>query len=180
MKNQVSPAPPEQLFIERCLQFLKPGGRMAIVLPDSILGSPGLGYIRQWMLRETRIIASLDLDGDAFQPHTGVQTSVLILQKKTDKEKMADLKGGMQPYNIFMAVIDKVGHDKRGINTFLRDENGDEILTEVDDNITELSVVAGDIKTARSGKRLEKIPDDQTILVPDVFDKWKQDEGIEW
>lgn len=180
MKNQVSPAPPEQLFIERCLQFLKPGGRMAIVLPDSILGSPGLGYIRQWMLRETRIIASLDLDGDAFQPHTGVQTSVLILQKKTDKEKMADLKGGMQPYNIFMAVIDKVGHDKRGINTFLRDENGDEILTEIDDNITELSVVAGDIKTARSGKRLEKIPDDQTILVPDVFDKWKRDEGIEW
>ena len=75
-------APPEQLFIERCLQFLKPGGRLAIVLPDSILGNPGLGYIRHWLIERTRIIASVDLHADAFQPGNGTQTSVLILQKK--------------------------------------------------------------------------------------------------
>ncbi|MEQ5390960.1 N-6 DNA methylase [Proteus sp. fly-1013] len=179
-KKVVSPTPPEQLFIERCLQFLKPGGRMAIVLPDSILGSPGLGYIRQWLLCEAKVIASLDLDGDAFQPHTGVQTSILILQKKTEEEKRADLIGKMQPYNIFMAVIDKVGHDKRGVNTYQRDENGDEILVEVDDNVTEISVVADDIKTIKSSKRLEKVPDDQTLYVPSVFEKWKRDEGMSW
>ena len=39
-----SSVPPEQLFIERCLQFLKPSGRLAIVLPDSILGKP-----RTWL-----------------------------------------------------------------------------------------------------------------------------------
>ena len=78
--------PPEQLFIERCLQFLKPGGRLAIVLPDSILGNPGLGHIRQWLLEKTRIIASVDLHADAFQPRNGTQTSVLILQKKTQEE----------------------------------------------------------------------------------------------
>lgn len=55
--------PPEILFIERCVQFLKPGsGRMAIVLPDGILGSPGLGYVREWILRNTRILASIDMN----------------------------------------------------------------------------------------------------------------------
>ena len=78
--------PPEQLFIERCLQFLKPSGRLAIVLPDSILGNPGLGHIRRWLLEKTRIVASVDLHADAFQPRNGTQTSVLILQKKTQAE----------------------------------------------------------------------------------------------
>src|SRR6185503_15135706 len=51
--------PPEILFIERCIQFLKPGtGRAAIVLPDGVLGSPGLGYVRQLILENTRILAS--------------------------------------------------------------------------------------------------------------------------
>lgn len=40
----VSSRAPEVLFIERCWQFLKPGGRMAIVLPDAILGAPGVEY----------------------------------------------------------------------------------------------------------------------------------------
>lgn len=51
-----SSVPPEILFIERCTQLLVPGGRMGIVLPDSILGSPGLGYIREWLIK---IIESL-------------------------------------------------------------------------------------------------------------------------
>lgn len=179
-KSSVSAAPPEQLFIERCLQFLKPGGRMAIVLPDSILGSPGLGYIRQWLLGEAKIIASIDLDSDTFQPHTGVQTSLLILQKKTDAEKKADLIGEMQPYNIFMAVIDKVGHDKRGVNTYQRNAEGDEILVEVDDNVVELGIRADGQTTVRPAKRMEKIPDDQTLAVPAIFEQWKREEGIAW
>lgn len=167
-KADTSPAPPEQLFLERCLQFLKPAGRMAIVLPDNILGAPGLGYIRQWLLAEAKIIASVDLDSDTFQPHTGVQTSILILQKKTDAEKLADLKGGLQPYNIFMAKVDKVGHDKRGVNTYVRDENGDEILVE-----------SG--KIDKDGNpELEKVPDDQTLDIPEIFATWKREEGIAW
>lgn len=167
-KADTSPAPPEQLFLERCLQFLKPAGRMAIVLPDNILGAPGLGYIRQWLLTEAKIIASVDLDSDTFQPHTGVQTSILILQKKTEAEKLADLKGSLQPYNIFMAKVDKVGHDKRGVNTYVRDENGDEILVE-----------SG--KMDKDGNpELDKVPDDQTIDIPAMFEAWKREEGLGW
>ena len=71
--------PPEILFIERCVKFLKPGtGRGAIVLPDGILGSPGLGYVREWILSNTRILASIDLHPDTFQPDVSIQTSVLL------------------------------------------------------------------------------------------------------
>ena len=49
--------PPEILFIERCVRFLKPGtGRLAMVLPDGILGSPGLGYVREWILTNTWVL----------------------------------------------------------------------------------------------------------------------------
>ena len=78
--------PPEILFIERDLQLLNRGGRMAIVLPDAILGAPGLQYLRQWILENAKVVASIDLDKDTFQPKNGTQTSVLFLVKKTKKE----------------------------------------------------------------------------------------------
>lgn len=65
--------PPEILFIERCVQFLRPGtGRVAMVLPDGILGAPGLGYVREWILTHTQVLASIDLHPDTFQPSVSV------------------------------------------------------------------------------------------------------------
>ena len=120
--------PPEQLFIERCLQFLKPNGRLAIVLPDSILGNPGLAHIRRWLLEKTRMVASVDLHADTFQPRNGTQTSVLILQKKTQEEINEERYARrIVPYNIFMATVEKVGHDRRGNTLFQRDKDGNEI-----------------------------------------------------
>lgn len=175
-----SSVPPEQLFIERCFQFLKPGGRMGIVLPDSILGSPGLGYIRQWLIRNTYIIASLDLDPDTFQPRNGTQTSVLILQKKTQAQISAEEKSGkMHDYKIFMAKIDKVGHDQRGTTTFKRDQYGNEILVPEENNVTEIGSTAAGTPTARSITKV-RVVDDQTTLVPNIFTKWKKEEGIPW
>jgi len=101
--------PPEQLFIERCLQFLKPGGYLGIVLPDSILSNPGLKWIREWILKKTYIIASIDLPTETFEPYTGTQTSVLILRKKTQEQEKLQ-----EDYEIFMAIPEKVGHDRRG------------------------------------------------------------------
>lgn len=101
--------PPEQLFIERCLDFLKPGGVLGIVLPDSILSNPGLIWIRKWILKKAYIIASIDLPTETFEPYTGTQTSILILKKKTpEQEKL------QEDYEIFMAIPEKVGHDRRG------------------------------------------------------------------
>lgn len=175
-----SSVPPEILFIERCTQFLVPGGRMGIVLPDSILGSPGLGYIRKWLIRNHRIIASIDLNADTFQPHNGTQTSVLFLQKKTQEQKNQEEKSGkMGDYNIFMAMVDKIGHDKRGNPIFKRDAKGNEILVPDTNNVLILDETSQGDKTVRH-QQTKKVEDDQTPNVPGIFSKWKVEEGLAW
>lgn len=158
--------PPEQLFIERCVQFLKPGGRLAIVLPDSILGAPGLLHIREWLLKNTYIIASIDLHADTFQPSTGVQTSVLVVQKKTEEEKREPAHN----YPIFMAMVERIGHDKRGNPLYKRDKDGEILYFK-----RVLLLENGDIEEYD-----EPELDDQTLLVPDIFTEWKHKEGFSW
>ena len=175
-----SSVPPEILFIERCTQFLIPGGRMGIVLPDSILGSPGLGYIREWLIQNHRIVASVDLHVDTFQPRNGTQTSVLFLQKKTQEQKDAEEKSGtMADYNIFMAMVEKVGHDKRGNPLFKRDKEGNEILVPDSDSILALGETGEGERTV-SHEQKKKVEDDQTFDVPDIFADWKKQEGLSW
>ena len=153
---------------------------MGIVLPDSILGSPGLGYIREWLIANHRIIASLDLNADTFQPRNGTQTSVLILQKKTEEQKTQEQTSGvMADYNIFMAMVEKVGHDKRGNPIFKRDKEGNEILVPDTDNIVRLDNTSDGNHTV-SHERKCKVQDDQTPDVPEIFVQWKRQEGISW
>lgn len=175
-----SSVPPEQLFIERCLQFLQPGGRMGIVLPDSILGAPGLGYIRQWLIKNTYIVASVDLHQDTFQPRNGTQTSILIIQKKTQKEiDLEERSGQMRDYNVFMSMVDKIGHDKRGNTIFKRDKYGNEILVPDDTEIIILDETVDGTRTAKTESK-KKVKDDQTTIVAQIFDRWKKQEGIAW
>lgn len=171
--------PPEQLFVERCIQLLKPGGRLGIVLPDSILGSPGLGYIRHWLIRNTQTIASIDLHLDTFQPRNGTQTSVLILRKKTlEQIHEEERTGRMADYPIFMAVVDRIGHDKRGNPIFKRDKHGNEILVP-ETEIISIGEIANGSKTAKVESK-RKVIDDQTPLVVKAFKKWWEQEGLSW
>ena len=175
-----SSVPPEILFIERCTQFLVSGGRMGIVLPDSILGSPGLGYIREWLIKNHRIVASIDLHADTFQPRNGTQTSILFLQKKTQAQKDKEEKRGtMADYNIFMAMVEKIGHDKRGTPIFKRDKEGNEILIPEKNNVYVLDETSSGNRTV-AHERKTKIEDDQTPDVPEIFAQWKKQEGLSW
>ncbi len=96
---------PQILFIERCLQFLKKGGRMAVVLPDGIYGNETLAYIRSWLLKHGRIVAIIDIPLETFLPHTGTKTSIIVFKKTKEIPK---------DYPIFMAVAEFCGHNKRG------------------------------------------------------------------
>lgn len=98
---------PQILFIERCLQLLKDGGRMAIILPDGIYGNKSLGYIRNWLLKQGRIVAVIDIPIETFMPNTGTKTTVLIFQKLSENKIKKD-------YPVFMAVAETCGHDRRG------------------------------------------------------------------
>jgi len=175
-----SSVPPEILFIERCTQFLVPGGRMGIILPDSILGSPGLGYIREWLIQNHRIVASIDLHVDTFQPRNGTQTSVLFLQKKTKVQKDTEQKSGqMADYNIFMAMVERIGHDKRGNPLFKRDKEGNEILVPDKNNILAMGEAGEGDRTIAHEQKV-KVEDDQTSDVPAIFAKWIVQEGLSW
>lgn len=174
-----SSVPPEQLFIERIIQLLKEGGRSAIVLPDSILGAPGLEYIRYWLIKKTKIIASVDLHADAFQPRNGTQCSILFLQKKTQAEIDEEEKSRqMIDYDIFMTMIDHIGHDKRGGKIFKRDEKGNIVMLEVEE-LVKGKDAEGNL-VARKEVTQEKIVNDQTIHVAKVFADWKIKQGIIW
>ncbi len=120
---------PEVLFIEQCERFLKPGGKLAIVLPDGILGNPDSESIRHWILQHFKLLASVDLPVEMFLPQVGVQASFLFLQKKTEAEKLAAAKG-RESYDVFMAIAEAVGKDRRGQPIYVRDEDGAEIMFE--------------------------------------------------
>ena len=118
---------PEVLFIEACCDFLKEGGKMAIVLPDGILGNPNMESVREWILDRFKILASIDLPVEAFLPQVGVQASLLFLQKKTEKQRqLAQEKD--EDYVVFMAVAENLGKDRRGNPIYLRDNDGAELL----------------------------------------------------
>ena len=108
---------PDILFIERCIQLLKPGGRMAIVLPDGILGNDGLEFVRQYILDNAYLIAIIDLPVETFLPSVDTKTSLVILKKKEDKYVQ-------QTFDVFMAIAKTVGHDRRGKVIYKRDRDG--------------------------------------------------------
>lgn len=97
------------LFIERNLNFLKPGGRMAIVLPQGRFNNSSDKAIREYIAERCRILAVVGLHGNTFKPHTGTKTSVLFVQKWDDK-----LCPKVDDYNIFFATQQKEGKNNSG------------------------------------------------------------------
>lgn len=113
------------LFIERALQLIKPGGRLAIVLPQGKLNNTNMEYVREWLLEKARILAVIGLHVNTFKPHTGTKTSVVFLQKWGGEAGKPQ-----KDYPIFMAVSKKSGKDNSGEYVYKRDEKGNFVLDE--------------------------------------------------
>ena len=118
------------LFIERNLDFLKPGGRMAIVLPQGRFNNTSDKYIREFIAERARILAIVGLDTNTFKPHTGTKTSVLFLQKWNEDPAQGPLCPKVEDYPTFFAVSEKGGKDNSGDYVFLQNENGQPKLDE--------------------------------------------------
>ncbi len=108
------------LFIERNLNFLKPGGRMAVVLPQGRFNNSSDKYIRDFIAERCRILAVVGLHGNVFKPHTGTKTSVLFVQKWDD-----ELCPKKDDYPIFFATMQKPSKDNSGEKIYVKDENGE-------------------------------------------------------
>jgi type I restriction enzyme M protein len=76
----------ENLFIERWYQILKEGGRLGVVLPESVFDTAENIYIRLFIYKYFKIKAIISLPTLAFQPFTSTKTSLLFAQKKTRQE----------------------------------------------------------------------------------------------
>ncbi|OGK56464.1 hypothetical protein A3H83_01565 [Candidatus Roizmanbacteria bacterium RIFCSPLOWO2_02_FULL_39_8] len=106
------------LFIERTLDMLRPGGRMAIVLPQGVLNGAQLEYVRDFLFEKARILAVVGMHGNTFKPHAGVKTSIVFMQKwGNGNEPQKD-------YPIFMAVSKKGGKDNSGDYIYKKDASG--------------------------------------------------------
>ena len=111
------------LFIERNLDFLKPGGRMAIVLPQGRFNNSSDKYIREYIAQRCRILAVVGVHGNTFKPHTGTKTSVLFVQKWDDV-----LCPKKEDYPIFFATQQKQGKDNSGDKIYVKLSDGTNAL----------------------------------------------------
>lgn len=107
------------LFIERTLDMLRPGGRMAIVLPQGVLNNTNMEYVRQYLFDKARILAVVGLHGNTFKPHTGTKTSVLFLQKWG-----GEAGEPLKDFPIFMAVSKRGGKDNSGEYMYKKSADG--------------------------------------------------------
>jgi type I restriction enzyme M protein len=125
---------PEQLFIQRAVEWVHEGGRVGIVLPNGILSNPGPmdEAIRRWILEHCWVLASVELPMETFvaEANVNIITSMLFLKKKTREERMAGSMGAPQDYPVFMAVAERVGFDRRGNPAYKRHADGERILEE--------------------------------------------------
>lgn len=117
---------PQVLFIERCLQLLREGGRLGIVLPEGIFGNPSYGYIWEYIHSIASVVGIISLPQETFQPSTHTKTNILFLKKTTKKPKY-----------VFMAVGNKIGHDKNGRLIYKIDEHSQ--LKVLDDDLPDIT-----------------------------------------
>ena len=172
VRYELNSKAPEVLFIEACYNFLKPGGKMAIVLPDGILGNPNTESVRLWILRHFKLLASVDLPVETFLPQVGVQASLLFLQKKTDDEMLVPIEE--EEYDVFMAIVESVGKDRRGVPVYVKDDDGAELLFE---NIKKwLSYDENGNEVVRSRKEHIKRLADDLPKVAEAYKNYKKNE----
>lgn len=101
--------PLEILGLERCFQFLKPGGRMAIVLPDGLLKNKNARFVRKWVEQIAELKCIISLPEEAFTPYGAmVKTSLCVFRK---------LRSGEAPQSsakTFLAEAENLGYDATG------------------------------------------------------------------
>jgi type I restriction enzyme M protein len=101
--------PLEILGLERCFQFLKPGGRMAIVLPDGLLKNKNARFVRKWVEQLAEIKAIISMPEEAFNAFGAmVKTSLCIFRKLNVGEAPKETS------KTFLAEIENLGYEATG------------------------------------------------------------------
>jgi type I restriction enzyme M protein len=165
---------PEQLFIQRAIEWVKPGGRIGIVLPNGILSNPGPTdeAIRRYILENCWVLASVELPVETFvvDANVNILTTLLFLKRKTGQEVQNHRMGTERPYPVFMAVAEKVGFDRRGNDLFRREPNG-EFVVETEVVMERLHI--GDKVVTRPLKRSKKVIDNDLPVIAERYREFR-------
>lgn len=121
--NKAKETEPQILFVERCFDLLKDGGKLAIVLPETYFHAPNGRYLLDYMRRDNNFIAVLDLAHNTFRPYNNAKTVLIVLEK-----------GRKQGQKIIMAVAEEIGHDHNGKPLYRYDEDAKEFTDEIWDD----------------------------------------------
>lgn len=135
------------LFIERNLSFLKPGGRMAVVLPQGRFNNSSDKDIREYLADKCRLLAVVGLHSNVFKPHTGTKTSVLFVQKWNDDAAAGALCPRVDDYPIFFATMREPSKDNSGDKIYCVDDDGQPVLDAHDHLIVKHDLFNHDGKT---------------------------------
>jgi type I restriction enzyme M protein len=116
--------PPQIIFINRCLQLLKPGGRMGIVLPEAVFGMPTYEYVVAYLRGRTKIRGVVSMPEALFKTSGkgGTHAKVCVLFLQNTKPEDGD------DWPVFMADVKWCGHDSRGNPTIRMQPDGTEVL----------------------------------------------------
>jgi type I restriction enzyme M protein len=116
--------PPQILFLERCLQLLRPGGRLGIVLPEAVFGMPTYDYVVAWLQGRAKIRGVVSMPEALFKTSGkgGTHAKVCILFVENTRVR----KG--EDYPIFMADVKWCGHDSRANPTYRKNTKGELVL----------------------------------------------------
>lgn len=118
-------APPEYLFIERCIKWVTRGGKIGIVVPRGVLDNDKALPVRKLMLEEARVLAVVNCHDDTFKPYTDAKAALIVLERKETQAARED------DYAIFMAISQAIGHNGVGEPIYKTDKKGD-IITDAD------------------------------------------------
>lgn len=162
--------PPQILFLERCRQLLAYGGRMGIVLPESILGNPSYEYIITWILENMKIHGIVTMPEALFKTSgkggTHTKVCVMFLENLMPRDR--------DDYSIFMADAKWCGHDSRGNATIRREPNGNSVLLDdiplIENRYWELMTSGRSSNQDHLGFYLRRSQIQNQILVPKYYD----------
>lgn len=154
--NKVKETEPQVLFIERCLQMLKVGGKLAIVLPETYFHAPSTKYVLDFMKRDNNFIAIIDLAHNTFRPYNNAKCILLILQKGVKQNKQ-----------IIMGVAEEIGHDHNGKPIYRYDKSTNKFNKDLiwDDT----KIIRGELKDPSNENNTNTFLVDFTDINNDVY-----------
>lgn len=135
--------PPQILFIDRCLQLLRLGGRMGIVLPESVFGMPTYEYVVAYLRSRTKILGVVSMPEALFKTSGkgGTHAKVCVLFLENTRPENGE------SWDVFMAEAKWCGHDSRGNPTWRANAEGEQVL------LDDVPLVAERYHALRAGQR---------------------------